>query len=152
MTTHEKPEQSQALTPYLICRGAARAIDFYRTVFGAKELYRLVDPHDKVGHAELILAGSKLMLADEFPDFGALSPMTIGGTPVNLHLYVDDVDAVIASAERRGATVLRPAKDEFFGDRAGMVADPFGHKWHIATRKVEVSPEEMQRRWSEQFR
>jgi PhnB protein len=92
------------------------------------------------------------LVADEYPDFGALSPTAIGGTPVNLQLYVDDVDAVIANAERHGATVLRRAKDEFFGDRVGMVVDPSGHTWHLATRKAEVSPEEMQRRWSERFR
>lgn len=145
--------QPQPLAPYLICRGAAQAIEFYRTVFGAEEVFRLVDPGDqKIGHAELSIAGSKFLVADEYPSFGALSPTSIGGTPVNLQLYVKDVDAVIANAERHGATVLRAAKDEFFGDRVGMVADPFGHKWHIATQKTEVSPAEMQRLWNARFR
>lgn len=152
MTDVKAQENKQVLTPYLVCKGAAKAIEFYSAVFGAKELFRLQDPQKKIGHAELDFAGTRLMLADEHPDFGALSPTTIGGTPVNLHLYVADVDAVIARAERQGATVLRAAKDEFFGDRAGVIADPFGHKWHLATRKESVSPEEMQRRWSEQFR
>ena len=92
------------------------------------------------------------MLADEYPDFGALSPTSIGGSPVSLHLYVDDVDGVVAGATAAGATVLRAVKDEFYGDRAGMIADPFGHKWHIATRKEEVSPEEAQKRWNEIYR
>lgn len=152
MTDVKAQENKQVLTPYLVCKGAAKAIEFYSAVFGAKELFRLQDPQKKIGHAELDFAGTRLMLADEHPDFGALSPTTIGGTPVNLHLYVADVDAVIARAERQGATVLRAAKDEFFGDRAGVIADPFGHKWRLATRKESVSPEEMQRRWSEQFR
>jgi PhnB protein len=89
------------------------------------------------------------MLADEYPDFGALSPPTIGGTPVSLHLYVTDVDRTVAEAVEAGATVLRPVKDEFFGDRTGLVMDPFGHRWHLSTRREEVSPDEMQRRWNE---
>ena len=143
---------SQTVTPYLIVKGAAEAIAFYTKAFGAKELFRLSEPSGKVGHAELEIRGSTFMLADEYPDFGALAPTTIGGSPVSLHLSVDDVDGVVANATAAGATVLRAIKDEFYGDRTGMIADPFGHRWHVSTRKEEVSPQEMQRRWSEMFR
>lgn len=141
------PEKFSRLSAYLVVKGATRAIDFYSRVFGATELYRLTEPSGKIGHAELELGGARFMLADEYPDFGALSPITIGGSPISMHLYVDDVDALVKRAEEAGATLLRPLKDEFFGDRTAMVADPFGHKWHLATRVEDVSPEEMQRRW-----
>jgi PhnB protein len=147
-TTKSVPDAAQALSPYIVVRGAAKAITFYTEVFGARELFRLTEPSGKIGHAELTIAASKLLIADEYPDFGALSPVAVGGTPVALHLYVEDVDAVVERALSAGATLLRPVKDEFFGDRAGMLTDPFGHRWHLATRKEEVSPEEMQRRWS----
>lgn len=140
------PDPRQPLAPYLIVNGAARAIEFYVRAFGAKEKFRLAEPTGKIGHAELEIAGGLVMLADEYPDFGALSPPTIGGTPVSIHLYVADVDALVARAEAAGATVLRPLTDEFFGDRVAMLADPFGHKWHLATHKEDVSPAEMQRR------
>lgn len=140
------PDTRQPLAPYLIVNGAARAIEFYVRAFGAKEKFRLAEPTGKIGHAELEIAGGLVMLADEYPDFGALSPPTIGGTPVSIHLYVADVDALVARAEAAGATVLRPLTDEFFGDRVAMLADPFGHKWHLATHKEDVSPAEMQRR------
>lgn len=146
MTEQPMPEGAPALSPYLIVQDAARAIDFYERAFGAKELFRLTDPTGKIGHAELEVRGSLFMLADEHPDFGALSPSRIGGTPVSLHLYVENVDAVVAQATEAGALVLRPLQDQFHGDRTAMIADPFGHKWHLATRKEEVSPEEMQRR------
>jgi PhnB protein len=137
------------LTPYAVVRGAARAIDFYCRVFGAREDFRLSEPDGKVGHAELCFGPSRLMLADEYPDFGALAPASVGGTPVSLHLYVADVDATMALAEEQGATVLRAAKDEFYGDRAGVIVDPFGHRWHLATRQSTVGAEEMQKRWTE---
>ncbi|UXI66876.1 VOC family protein [Tahibacter amnicola] len=136
------------LTPYLIVRDAAAAIDFYTRAFGARELFRLADPASKVGHAELAIGDSRFMLADEFPDFGALGPGSIGGTPVCLHLYVADVDTFFAGAVASGATELRPVQDQFYGDRVGMLVDPYGHKWSIATQKEVVTPEEMQRRWS----
>jgi len=136
------------LTPYLVVRGAAQAIDFYGRAFGAAEEFRLSEPSGKVGHAELLLGGGRLMLADEYPDFGALGPASVGGTPVTLHLYVPDVDAVMARAEALGATVLRAAKDEFYGDRSGMLLDPYGHRWQIATRGEPVTPEQMQQRWN----
>ena len=145
------PDGRQALTAYLIVRDAAKAIEFYRKAFGAEEMFRLTEPQGKIGHAELRIRDSLLMLADEYPDFGALSPASIGGSPVSLHLYVEDVDRVVEGAAAAGATILRAVKDEFFGDRAGMILDPFGHKWHIATRKEDVSPQEMQRRWGAMF-
>jgi PhnB protein len=147
-TTTSATNVSRALTPYIVVRNAADAIRFYAEAFGATELFRLAEPGGKVGHAELAIGDSCLMLADEYPDFGALSPPSVGGSPVSLHLSVDDVDATVQRAEAAGATVLRPVKDEFYGDRAGMIVDPFGHKWHLATRKEDVSPEEMQRRWT----
>lgn len=136
------------LTPYLVVKGADAAIRFYAAVFGAHEDFRLVEPGGKVGHAELLIDDSRLMLADEYPDFGALGPASIGGTPVGLQLYVPDVDATIALAEAQGATLLRAAKDEFYGDRSGVVVDPFGHRWHLAARKEQVTPQQMQARWS----
>ncbi|MDQ2646555.1 MAG: VOC family protein [Myxococcota bacterium] len=136
-TTPQKSDNFSRLSAYLVVKGAARAIDFYTRVFGATELYRLTEPSGKVGHAELELGGARFMLADEYPDFGALSPVTIGGSPISMHLYVDDVDALVKRAEEAGATLLRPLKDEFFGDRTAMVGDPFGHKWHLATRVEE---------------
>jgi PhnB protein len=146
MPVQAVPNQQRPLTPYLIVRGAAQAIEFYTHAFGARELYRLTDPAGKIGHAELELAGAQIMLADEHPDFGALGPVTVGGTPVTLHLYVPSVDALFTRAVAAGATILRPLSDEFFGDRVGMLADPFGHKWHLATHIEDVSPDEMQRR------
>jgi PhnB protein len=151
MTSPTVPDPSRPLAPYLIVKDAPRAIEFYARAFGAIERYRLAEPSGKVGHAELAIGGGTIMLADEYPDFGALAPPTIGGTPVALHLYVDDVDAVVARAETAGAIVLRPLTDEFFGDRVAMLADPFGHKWHLATHKEDVSPAEMQRRMDAAF-
>jgi PhnB protein len=144
------PAQS-TLTPYIVVKDAARAIDFYKAGFGAVELFRLTEPSGKVGHAELRINGGLLMLADEYPDFGALSPATIGGSPVKLHLYVEDADSAVAQAVTAGATLLRPVKDQFYGDRSGTVSDPFGHHWHIAARKEVVSPAEMQARWNKAF-
>jgi PhnB protein len=140
------PKRKSALSPYLVVKGATEAISFYQQAFGARELFRLTEPSGKVGHAELELGGSQFMLADEYPDFGALSPVTLNGTPVSIHLYVADVDEVAARAVAHGATLLRPLSDEFFGDRVALIVDPFGHKWHLATRKEDVSYEEMQRR------
>lgn len=143
------PAGYHTLTPYLIARDAVRAIDFYIAAFGAKELFRLADKNGKIGHAELEIGDSRIMLADEFPDFGALAPPSVGGTPVCLHLYVADVDTAFARAIAAGATELRAVADQFYGDRRGMLADPFGHHWSIATMTREVSPEEMQKIWSE---
>ncbi len=148
MNTAAAAQTIGPLSPYIVVQGAARAIDFYCSVFGAREDFRLTEPSGKVGHAELLLGDTRLMLADEYPDFGALAPASVGGTPVSLHLYVVDVDATMARAEAAGATVLRVAKDEFYGDRSGQLLDPFGHRWQISTRGAPVSPAEMQRRWA----
>jgi PhnB protein len=144
--TKPVPNPKQVLSPCLIVRGAADAISFYTRAFGAREQFRLCEPSGKVGHAELLIGDCLIMLADEYPDFGALAPTTIGGSPVSIHLYVEDVDRSFALAVAVGATVLRAVQDEFYGDRTGMLLDPFGHKWHLATRKEEVTPAEMQRR------
>jgi PhnB protein len=138
-----------SLTPYIIVKGADAAIAFYVKVLGAREEFRLAEPNGRIGHAELAIGDGRVMLADESPSFGALSPPTVGGTPVSLHLYVEDVDAVVKKAEAAGATVLRPVEDQFYGDRSGMIADPFGHRWHLATRKRAVTPGEMQKKYSE---
>jgi PhnB protein len=148
MNANSAATTPQPLSPYLTVRDAARAITFYARVFGAREDFRLSEPGGKVGHAELLIGDSRLMLSDEYPDFGALSPAAVGGTPVTLHLYVANVDATVALAEEQGATVLRAPKDEFYGDRSAQIADPFGHRWMIATRGEPVSPDEMQRRWT----
>lgn len=140
------PEGYHSITPYLIVTGAAGAIEFYKHAFGAKELMRMPHRDGRIGHAELQMGDSKIMLADEFPENGIRSPMSLGGTPVHILLYVDDVDAVTARALAAGAKMLRPVKDQFYGDRTGTLSDPFGHQWTIATHKEDVSPEEMQRR------
>ena len=147
MNTNYIPDGYHTATPYLICTGAARAIEFYKKAFDAKELMSMPGPAGKVMHAEIQIGDSRLMLADEFPEMDARSPQTIGGTPVGLCIYVTDCDAVFARAVAAGAKVLRPLQDQFYGDRSGTIADPFGHKWHLATRKEVVTPEEMQRRW-----
>src|SRR5437016_13399543 len=139
------------LTPYIIVKNAVAAIAFYEKAFGAKEEYRLAGPDGQIGHAELVIGAGRLMLADENAAFGALSPPSIGGTPIKLHLYVEDVDATVARAEAAGATVLRPAQDQFYGDRSGMIADPFGHQWFLNTRKETLTPGEMRQRYEQSF-
>ena len=136
------------LAPYVICREAARAIDFYTQVLGATETMRLAEPSGKIGHAELTLGGVVLMLADEYPDHGVLAPPSVGGTPVRLHLYVDDVDAVVDRAVGAGATISRPVEDQFYGDRSGQIVDPFGHLWVLSTRKEALSTAEIQQRFT----
>lgn len=136
------------LIPYIVCRDAPAAIDFYGAAFGAVEDFRMTDPGSgKLGHAELEIGGARLMLADEWPDFGALSPDSIGGTAVTLYLQVEDVDAVVAQAEQAGAMVLRAPADQSFGERTATVQDPFGHRWMLATVKEVLTGEEMQKRW-----
>ncbi len=136
-----------ALTPYLIVRNAPEALDFYTRAFGAVEAFRLTDPQGRVGHAHMTIGDSEFMLADEHPEWGALSPVSLGGTPVSLHLAVADADAAAARAVEAGATLLRPVEDQFYGSRSGMVADPYGHKWNISQQTEELSPEELQRRY-----
>ena len=135
-----------SIMPYLICKNAAQTIDFYKQAFGATEDYRLIQDDDRVGHAELTLGSGRLALADEFPEMDCKSPRSYGGSPVILHLYVADVDAFFARAQAASAQVLAEPHDEFYGDRVCRLADPSGHVWMIATRKTDVSPEEMQRR------
>ena len=146
MSVKPIPEGYHSVTPYLICRGGADAIEFYRKAFGAVELFRFPSPDGKIGHAEIKVGDSPIMLADEYPDMGYHGPQTLGGSPVSLMIYVDDVDTVFNQAVAAGATVKEALQDKFYGDRMGTVIDPFGHRWHLATHKEDVSIEEMQRR------
>ena len=139
--------QAGTLTPYIIVQDAAAALAFYKKAFGAEEVLRLTDPSGKIGHAHLAIGDSALMLADEHPEFGALGPTALGGTPVRLHLEVADADATAQRAVDAGGTLLRPVQDQFHGNRSGMVADPFGHQWFVSQQTEEVSAEEMQRRY-----
>jgi PhnB protein len=132
--------------PYLHVDGARAAIDFYSSVLGAKERMSMPGPEGKVGHAELNIGESVIMLADEFPDMGVRGPKSVGGTPVTIHVYVEDVDATMDRAVKSGATVLRPVEDKFYGDRGGEFEDPFGHHWSIATHIEDLTPEQMQER------
>jgi PhnB protein len=144
------PDGYHTATPYLIVNGAAKAIEFYKKAFGAEELFRMADPNGKVGHAEIKVGNSPIMLADEFPEMGARGPASLGGSPVSILLYVEDVDAVFQRAVAAGASATRPVKDQFYGDRLGGITDPFGHLWYIATHIEDVSPDEMKRRAAEQ--
>jgi PhnB protein len=143
------PEGYPRLSPYLCVDGAARAIDFYTEVLGAEERFRMPGPDGKIGHAELALGGSMIMLADEHPDIGFLSPLRIGGTAVTLHTYVEDVDAVFERALAAGAKSLQPVENKFYGDRSAQFEDPFGHRWSIASHVEDVDPDEMARRAAE---
>jgi PhnB protein len=140
------PQGHHTVTPYLIVGDAASALEFYQTAFGAHELMRLPAPQGRIGHAETKIGDSVIMLADENAEIDARSPRALGGSPVSIHLYVEDVDAVTDLALAAGATELHPVKDQFYGDRSGTVVDPFGHIWHIATRKEDLSPEELRKR------
>ena len=139
------PDGYHSVTPYLICDGAADAIEYYKKAFGATELFRM-DHEGRVGHAELKIGDSPIMLADEYPQMGYRSPKALGGTPVSIMIYVPDVDTVYQQAIDAGATVVKPLQDQFYGDRSGTVTDPFGHVWTVATHKEDVSMEEMNRR------
>lgn len=138
---------SSPLSPGIIVKDGNAAIAFYKKAFGATELFRLTEPSGKIGHAELDFDGGILMLAEEYPDHGALSPATIGGNPVTLYLAVADADKAAERAVKAGATLTRPAKDEFYGERTAQVADPFGYRWTLNQRIEAVSPAEMQKRW-----
>lgn len=140
------PEGYHAVTPYLVVGNGAAAIDFYKTAFGADEIFRMADPSGKVMHAEIRISDSRIMLADECPEMGAKAPTAFGGTPVSVYLYVDDVDSVAAQAIAAGAKEMRPVQDQFYGDRTGTFTDPFGHIWHIATHKEDVPMDELRRR------
>lgn len=140
------PEGYHSLVPYLIVQGAAQAIAFYKEVFGATETMRFPGPDGKIGHAEIRVGDSRLMLADEMPGHGFSGPATLGGTPVGLLVYVEDVDACAAKAVAAGAKQVKPVQDQFYGDRSGTFTDPFGHLWTIATHIEDVPPAEIQRR------
>ena len=141
--------EGPSVTPYICVDGAAAGIDFYVAVLGATERMRMAGPDGRVHHAELQIGNSVVMVADEFPDLGFRGPKTLGGTPVNLYVYVDDVDAVFAEALALGATELSAVKDEFYGDRVGHFEDPFGHRWHVATHVEDVPAEELEKRATE---
>ncbi len=140
------PDNYHRVTPYLVVDGAAEAIDFYKRVFGATEQMRMPTPENKIGHAEIRIGDSVVMLADAVAEMGHKSPKALGGSPVSLMVYVEDVDATVAGAVKAGAKLTRPVENQFYGDRAGGITDPFGHDWHVATRVEEVAPEEMRRR------
>ena len=140
------PEGYHSVTPYLIIKNAADAIEFYKKAFGATELFRMDQPDGKIGHAEIKIGDSPIMLSDEFPEMGHRGPQSLGGSPVSIMLYVEDVDAVVNRATTAGAKLDRPVEDKFYGDRAGSLTDPFGHIWHIGTHKEDVSSEEMEKR------
>ena len=141
MTVHE-------MYPYLSVKNAAQAIAFYTEVFQATEKFRLTEPNGRIGHAQLDFNGTILMLSDEFPEYDVRGPHAIGGTPVTIHLHVDDADATIRKAAELGATVEREPQDQFYGERSGTIYDPFGHRWNIGHSIEELSPEEMQRRYT----
>ena len=139
------PKGYHTITPFMTVRDAARAIEFYKQAFGAKERGVMKEPEGKVMHAELVIGDSIIMLADEFPEFGSLSPQSIGGSGTGLHIYIEDVDSAFDRAVKAGATVEMPVDDMFWGDRYGKLRDPFGHKWSIGTHKADLSMEEMKK-------
>jgi PhnB protein len=145
------PDGHRTVTPYLAIKDAARALDFYKRAFGAIESYKLMMPDGRVGHAEIRLGDSLVMLSDEFPEYGGKAPETLGGSPVSIHLYVEDVDAFVKRALAAGAKERRPVMDQFYGDRSGQLEDPFGHLWWVATHREDVAPEEMQKRVEAMF-
>ena len=140
------PGEYPGITPYLIVKGAAQAMEFYKRAFGAREIMRFDQPDGRVGHAEMQIGDARFMLADEFPEMKILSPQTLGGSGTGLLFYVESVDEVFNRAVAAGAVVNKPLQNQFYGDRNGTVVDPFGHKWSIATHVEDVSPEEMERR------
>ena len=143
------PEGYHSVTPYLIVRDGAAAIEYYKKAFGAVELFRIPAPGGKVGHAEIKIGDSVIMLGDEHPSMGYNGPETIGGTPVSLMIYLEDVDSVFERAVNSGGTVKQAIEDKFYGDRSGTVVDPFGHIWHLSTHTEDVPAEEMERRAKE---
>jgi PhnB protein len=140
------PDGYHTVTPYLIIKDAASALEFYKKAFGATELFRMAQPDGRIGHAEIKIGDSRIMLADEFPEMGHRSPLTLGGSSVSILLYVEDVNALATRAIAAGAKVISPVKDQFYGDRSGNFADPFGHLWTIATHVEDLAPEEIEKR------
>ena len=146
MAVKKIPDGHNSVSPYLIVDGAERALDFYKRAFGAVELFRHKAPDGKIGHAEVRIGDTVIMLADQFPDHEAYGPAKFGGSPVSLHVYVEYVDAVAAKAIGAGAKLKRPVANQFYGDRLGTFEDPFGHTWHISTHVEDVPPDELDRR------
>lgn len=146
------PEGYHTVTPYMIVKGAARALEFYKKAFNATELFRMEGPGGSIAHAEFQIGNSRIMLGEESPEWGARSPETIGGSPIGLSLYVENVDALFKQAIAAGGKEERPVKDQFYGDRSGTLRDPFGHQWTIGTHTEDVSPEEMMRRMNEEMK
>jgi PhnB protein len=142
------PKDYNSITPYLIVRGAAQAIDYYKKVFGATEVMRMPGPDGKIGHAELKIGDSRFMLADENPSMGQghASAATIGASPISLYVYLPDVDRVVERAVAEGAKIMKPVQDQFYGDRSGFIQDPFGHLWSVATHVEDVAPKDMEAR------
>jgi PhnB protein len=140
------PDDYPRVTPYLVVDGAADAIEFYKSILGATERMRMPGPDGRIGHAELQIGDSMIMLADENPDMGVRGPTSIGGTPVTLHVYIEDVDSVFERAIAAGATEQRAVEDRFYGDRSGQFEDPWGHRWDVSTHVEDVPPDEMARR------
>ncbi len=138
------PEGMHSITPHLVCAGAAAAIDFYKSAFNAVEEFRLPGPQGKLLHACIRIGGSAVMLVDEFPDWGSIGPKSLKGSPVTIHLYVENVDAVVAKAMGAGAKTLMPIEDMFWGDRYCKLEDPFGHHWSVATHIRDIDPSELQ--------
>jgi PhnB protein len=146
MATKAIPDGYHSVTPYLIIKGAAAAIDFYKRAFGATELMRMASPDGRIGHAEIKIGDSAIMLADEHPQMGYRSPQSLGGAGVSMMVYVERVDDVFKRTVEMGAKELQPVQDQFYGDRSGTLQDPFGHTWTIATHMEDIPPEEMRRR------
>ena len=140
------PDGHRTVTPYLAVKDAAGALEFYKAGFGAAELYRVTLPDGRIGHAEMRLGDSIIMLGDEFPEYGGTAPATLGGSPVSIHLYVDDVDVFFKRALAAGARERKPVMDQFYGDRSGQLEDPFGHLWWVATHTEDVEPQEIEKR------
>jgi PhnB protein len=145
------PDGYHSVTPYLVIDGASKAIDFYKRAFGASEVMRMADPSSRVGHAEIKIGDSHIMLADEYPDMGFRGPTSLGGAAVSLMVYVENADDVFKQALTCGAQEVQPLKDQFYGDRSGTVKDPFGHIWTIATHLEDIPPDEMERRAAQYF-
>jgi PhnB protein len=145
------PAGHHTVTPYLAIKNGAKALEFYKKAFGATESFKLTMPDGRLGHAEIRLGDSVIMLSDEFPEYGGRSPETLGGSPVSIHLYVDDVDAFFEKALAAGAKARKPVMDQFYGDRSGQLEDPFGHLWWVATHKEDIAPAEMQKRVQAMF-
>lgn len=145
------PKGYHAVTPYLIVDGGMKAIEFYKKAFGAKAVMCMENPAGKVGHAELTIGDSKVMLGDKCPEMNANSPQDLGGSPISIHLYVKDVDAVVKRAVAAGAKLIRPVEDQFYGDRSGMVEDPFGHYWYVATHIEDLTMSQIKKRAMELF-